>query len=161
MKPKIGVYLTDDVARRLHLAVGPGRTMSDIVNEAVDRFLDPTPDKGLGGELQKRLDQQAKVLRRLQRDVEVIAETLGVFVRYFLTITPPMPKREQAAAQKLGRERYAVFVKEIGKRLGSYSQRVCEVMQAATRTQEVAGAQTSGAAEPATPLPSAEEALDG
>ncbi len=42
MKPKIGVYLTNDVAKLLKLAVKrSGATKSDIVNEALARFLDP------------------------------------------------------------------------------------------------------------------------
>ena len=46
MKPKIGVYLTNDVAKLLKLAVRrSGATKSDIVNEALSRLLDPPPEK--------------------------------------------------------------------------------------------------------------------
>ena len=42
-----------------------------------------------------------------------MAETLALHIRQFLMITPPVPKSEQDAAMKLGRERYEVFVRQI------------------------------------------------
>lgn len=46
MKPKIGIYLTDDVAKRLKIAARrPGATKSGIVNEALDGFLGPAREK--------------------------------------------------------------------------------------------------------------------
>ena len=56
MKPKIGVYLTDDVAKLLKAAVRrSSETKSDIVNEALLRLLDPQPEKDPGGEVLRRL----------------------------------------------------------------------------------------------------------
>ena len=75
-----------------------------------------------------RLRGLAKRLRRIHREVEILAETLGLFVRYFLTITPPLPQSERHDAKILGRERYEVFVKQIAKRIASDSRLVAEVM---------------------------------
>jgi hypothetical protein len=44
-------------------------------------------------------------------------ETLALFVRYFLTITPPLPQSEQEPARLLGKERFQVFVAQVGRRL--------------------------------------------
>jgi hypothetical protein len=93
---KIGVYLTDDVARRFKIkASRPRMTKSGIVNVALDRLLNPTRDKEPANEVLQRLGGLAKRLRRIHREVEVVAETLAVFVRYFLMITPPLPQSEQ------------------------------------------------------------------
>lgn len=139
MKTKIGVYLTDDVARRLDQAVRGGRTKSDIVNAAIDRFLDPAPEKGRYAELLARLDAQKKRLRRICREVEVTAETLAVFVRYFLMVTPPLPESEQEEARQFGRARLEVFLKEVGRRVVSDGGWVADVMQPAARSHGADG----------------------
>jgi hypothetical protein len=40
-----------------------------------------------------------------------------VFVRFWLTSTPPLPDAALAAAQAKGRERYEGFVEALGRRL--------------------------------------------
>jgi hypothetical protein len=42
---------------------------------------------------------------------------LALFVRFWLTITPPLPADAQAAAQLKGRQRYEGFVEALGQRL--------------------------------------------
>ena len=135
MKPKIGVYLTNDAAKRLKLAARrSGATKSDIVNEALLRFLDPPPEKALGLEVLHRLDGLAKRIRRTHRDVEMVAEILALHIRQFLMITPPVPKVEQDAAMNRGRERYEVFLGQIAKRIASDRGMVEEIMEILAET---------------------------
>jgi hypothetical protein len=135
MKPKIGVYLTDDVAKLLKAAVRrSGATKSDIVNEALWRFLGPPPETDPGGEVLRRLDGLTNGLRRIHRDGEIMAETLALHIRQFLMITPPVPKVDQDAAMKLGRERYEVFIAQIAKRVASDSGMVQEIMDKIAET---------------------------
>jgi hypothetical protein len=54
---------------------------------------------------------------------------LSLFVRYFLTITPPLGEREQQPARALGKERFQVFVAQIGRRLASDRRLVSEVLE--------------------------------
>jgi len=130
MKPKIGVYLTDDVAKLLKAAVRrSGATKSDMVNEALLRFLDPPPEKDPVGEVLRRLDGLAKRIRRTHRDVEIVAEILALHIRQFLMITPPVPKVEQDVAMNRGRERYEVFLGQIAKRIASDNGMVEEIME--------------------------------
>lgn len=136
MKLKIGVYLTDDVAKLLKRAVKQsGATKSDIVNEALARFLDPAPENDPAEAVLRRLDGLAKAIRRLHRDVEIVAETLALHVRQFLMITPPVPKSEQQEAEKLGRERYEFFIAQIAKRITSDRGLVSEVMDRIAQTR--------------------------
>ena len=135
MKPKIGVYLTKDVAKRLQVAAKrSGATKSDIVNEALSRLLDPPPENDPREDVLRRLDRMAKGIRRIHRDVEIVAETLALHIRQFLMITPPVPKDDQDAVMKLGRERYQVFIAQIAKRVASDSGMVQEIMEKIAET---------------------------
>ena len=135
MKRKIGVYLTDDVAKRLRIAARrPGMTKSDIVNEALRRFLDPPPEKEYGEEVLGRLRGLAKRLRQVHRDVEIVAESFALFARYFLMINPPLPQSQQNAAEMLGRQRYEVFVRQIARRVASDRNLISDVMRTIVAT---------------------------
>jgi len=63
------------------------------------------------------LGQQAAFTRRIERDLRISTETLGLFVRFWLMITPPIAPEDQAAAQIKGRERFEGFVDTLGKRI--------------------------------------------
>jgi hypothetical protein len=129
MKPKLSVYLSDHVADRLALAAKrPGTNRSAIVNAALDRFLNPERDTSGDAALIRRLDRVSRQLDRLDRDSAVMAETLALFVRYYLTITPPLPSGDQNAARALGRERFEIFVAQVGKRVASGGRLVADVM---------------------------------
>ncbi len=129
MKPKLSVYLSDNVAKRLSLAASrPGTNKSAIVDSALDRFLNPERDQSGDAALIRRLDRMSRQLDRLDRDVSITAETVALFVRYYLTITPPLPSGDQDAARALGRERFEIFVAQIGKRVASGGRLVADVM---------------------------------
>src|SRR5690606_25472323 len=66
--------------------------------------------------------------------VAIVTETLSLYVRYFLTVTPPVPKTEQDAARALGRERFEVFVAQIGRRLASDHRLFSEVLETIVAT---------------------------
>jgi len=111
MKPKLSAYVSDSVAQRLELAAKrPGTNKSAIVDAALDRFLNPERDTSGDAALIRRLDRMSRQLVRADRDVSVLAETIALFIRYYLTITPPLPSQDQDAARALGRERFEMFV---------------------------------------------------
>lgn len=53
----------------------------------------------------------------MERDLGITAETLALFVRFWLTITPPLPSDAQAAAQTKERECFEGFIEALGRRL--------------------------------------------
>ena len=55
--------------------------------------------------------------RRLDRDQQITGEALALFIRFWLTATPPMPDDLREAAQAKGRERYRSFVETLARRL--------------------------------------------
>ena len=135
MKTKIGIYLSNDVARRFKVATRRlNATKSGLVNEALCRFFDPPPETDRNDEILRLLKELAKRLRRLQREIDVMTETLALFVRYFLMITPPLPESERTAAEALGRERYEIFVRQIAKRIASDNGLITDVMRSIVET---------------------------
>jgi hypothetical protein len=44
-------------------------------------------------------------------------ETTALFVRFWLTTTPPLPDSAKTVAQAKGRERYEGFVEALGRRI--------------------------------------------
>jgi hypothetical protein len=97
MTLKIGVYLTDDVARRFRVALKrSGMTKSALVNEALAHLLDPLPANEPGQEELRVLSAVLKRVRQVQREGLVLTETLALFIRYFLMVTPPLPESVNA-----------------------------------------------------------------
>jgi hypothetical protein len=54
---------------------------------------------------------------------------LALFVRFWLTVTPPLPDTAQPAAQARGRERYDGFVEALGRRLAKGQTLAQEISQ--------------------------------
>jgi hypothetical protein len=65
----------------------------------------------------KRLDQQDRRLVRLEHDVGIAVETLALFIRFWLTTTPPLPEPAAKAARAQAGTRYDNFVTALGCRL--------------------------------------------
>ena len=66
----------------------------------------------------KRLDQLDRRMTRMERDLGIAVETLAVFVRFWLTTSPPLPEPAQAAARAKAGERYDAFVAALGRHSG-------------------------------------------
>ena len=88
-----------------------------VVETALDSYLSPDGADRLEAALARRLDRMARQLERLERHVTISNETLALFVRFWLTHTPPLPDTAQTAAQAKGRERYDGFIEAVGRRL--------------------------------------------
>ncbi|UYN94109.1 MAG: ribbon-helix-helix domain-containing protein [Enhydrobacter sp.] len=88
-----------------------------IVETALDSFLSPDASERLEGALGRRLDRLTRQVERLERHVTITNEALALFVRFWLTATPPLPDTAQPAAQAKGRERYEGYVEALGRRL--------------------------------------------
>jgi hypothetical protein len=90
MYPKVAVHLTDDVAARFAMAAKrPGTTKFKIVNDALDLFLDPTRKKHLAANIAGSQRNLSREVRLVHRDLDIVAETIALFPRYCLTVTPP------------------------------------------------------------------------
>jgi hypothetical protein len=129
-KKRYSVLLPQELAERFERVAGLRHgSKSAIVEEALDRRLNPDKYPFIGDALLRRLDEQSRSIATLKRDTVIIAEMVSLFVRYFLTITPPLGEREQQPARALGKERFQVFVAQIGRRLASDRRLVSEVLE--------------------------------
>ena len=88
-----------------------------VVETALASHLSPDGADRLEAALARRLDRMTRQIERLERHVTISNEALALFVRFWLTSTPPLPDATQAAAQAKGKERYDGFVEALGRRV--------------------------------------------
>lgn len=120
MRSRMNVYFPPDLLRQIDdLAMRKRISRSSIVEAAVASFLSPDGADQREAAYTRRLDRMSRQLMRLERDLGVTAETLALFVRFWLTITPPLDPEAHASAQAKGRERFEGFVETLGRRLQS------------------------------------------
>ena len=98
-------------------AARKGVTQSLVLEMALASHLSPDGADRLEAALARRLDRMTRQMERIERHVDISNEALAVFVRFWLTSTPPLPDAALPAAQTKGRERYEGFVEAVGRRL--------------------------------------------
>jgi predicted transcriptional regulator len=110
--------LPPDLAKKLADYAARKRVPQALVVEtALASHLSPDGADRLEAALARRLDRMTRQIERLERHVKISNEAIALFVRFWLTSTPPLPDTAQAAAQTKGRERYEGFVEALGRRL--------------------------------------------
>lgn len=118
MRKRLNLYLTDDCAERVDaLSAGQGITKSGVVEAALIAFFSGDDGPNQEGAYLRRLDRMSSQLGKLDRDLLIGIETLALFIRYQLAVTPALPERDQRAARAQGKERFERFVDSLGRRL--------------------------------------------
>jgi hypothetical protein len=117
-KEHLSVYLDAEVmAQLIELAGQKNRPKSLIAEAAITSFLTPDDSDRREAALVRRLDLLTRQGERLERDLSIAAEAIALFIRFWLTVTPPLPESAQAAAHAKGRERFEYFLETLGRRL--------------------------------------------
>ncbi|MFQ3452415.1 CopG family transcriptional regulator [Bradyrhizobium sp. UFLA01-814] len=117
-KAQMSVYLDQDVMKALSAyAARREQPMSLIAEAAIASFLSPDADERREAAIAKRLDQVDRRIARLERDMGISVETMALFVRFWLTTTPPLPEPAAKAARAQAGARYDNFVAALGRRL--------------------------------------------
>ena len=98
-------------------AARKGVTQSLVLEAALASPLSPDGADRLEAALARRLDRMTRQMERIERHVDISNEALAVFVRFWLTSTPPLPDAALPAAQAKGRERYEGYIEVVGRRL--------------------------------------------
>jgi hypothetical protein len=118
MRTRMNVYFPPELLRQLiDLADRKRLSRSSVVEAAVTSFLSPDGADRTEAAFTRRLDRLSRQIQRLERDLSIATETLALFIRFWLTITPQLPADAQAAARAKGRERFEGFVEALGRRL--------------------------------------------
>ncbi|MGE0521655.1 MAG: CopG family transcriptional regulator [Variibacter sp.] len=117
-KARLSVYLDPDLMRSLaDFAARRDKSRSLITEAAIASFLSPDADERREAAIAKRLDGIDRRMQRLERDTGIAVETMALFVRFWLSSTPPLPDATQAAARAKAGERYDGFLNALGRRL--------------------------------------------
>lgn len=107
MRTKHTFRLPPDLASQLADYAGRKRVPQALVVEtALTSYLSPDNAERMEAALGRRLDRLTRQVERLERHVTIANEALALFVRFWLTVTSPLPDTAQTAAQAKGRERY-------------------------------------------------------
>ena len=117
MKVRQNLYIDREISDALEaLASGPGANKSRLVNDAVASWLARRGTREVDDLLKGRLDRMSREIAGARRDLEVLLESLSLFVRYQLTVTAPLPDAD-TAARAVGRDRFEAFVAQVGRQL--------------------------------------------
>jgi hypothetical protein len=117
-KEQLSVYLDPEVMAQLsELASQKNQPKSVIAEAAIGSFLTPDDSDRREAALVRRLDLLTRQSERLERNLSIAVEAIALFIKFWLTVTPPLPDSAQAAAQAKGRERFEFFLETLGRRL--------------------------------------------
>jgi E3 ubiquitin-protein ligase DOA10 len=111
-KARHQLFLDADLSEKLEaLAAKPGTSKSAILADAIATWI----NRRGSNELDDRFGLQ---LNRIERDQQVLLESLALYVRYQLTVTAPLPEADQVG-RAVGRDRFQAFVDQVGRQLAA------------------------------------------
>lgn len=113
------LFLPKPLSERLEaLAAKPGATKSAILTDAVTAWLNRRAASELDDRFGLRLDRLSTALARIERDGQVVLETLALFIRFELSIQAPLAENDQAG-RAIGRDRFEAFVTQVGRQIAA------------------------------------------
>jgi len=117
-RTRLNIFIEPEHAKRLdRLAAHKGVSKSAVIAAALASFLSPEGGDQREAAIAKRLDRLSRQFDRLERDQNILIETVALYVRYFLTVSIPVPEGQQEAARAQGRARFAQFIEQLGRHL--------------------------------------------
>lgn len=119
MKVRQNLYIDRELSDALEaLATGPGANKSRLVNDAIASWLARRATKEVDDLFKHRLDRMSREQALVRRDLEILLESLSLFVRYQLMVTPPLPENDPAAIA-IGHDRFDKFLSQLGRQLAT------------------------------------------
>ena len=91
--------------------------MLKALADALTAWLNRQAASELENKFSQRLDRMSLALGRVERDGHVLLESLALFIRYYLTVSTPVPESHQDAARAQGKARFEQFVEQLGRHL--------------------------------------------
>lgn len=117
-RTRLNIFLSPEHAARLKaLATMRGVSQSSIVNTALNCFMSPDGGDQREAAMTKRLDRLNRQFDKLERDQNILIETLAIYVQYFLSVSQPIPEVHREAARAQGRQRYRQFIEQLANHL--------------------------------------------
>jgi hypothetical protein len=111
---RVQAYVEPELARRLvQRRMTMGASESGIVRSSLVQYLDGSSDMEL---LLRRLDRLGRADERLQRDLELLSESFGAFLRTWFAHTPALPEDAKGFARATAERRYRQLIEHVGQR---------------------------------------------
>ncbi|MEN5083102.1 CopG family transcriptional regulator [Bosea sp. TWI1241] len=119
-KSRMNVYFEPDLLKKVEaLALRRNVSKSAVIEAAVASFLSADASERLEAVFARRMDKLGRQVDGLDEDLAILGETLSLFIRFWLTVTPPLPDSAQASARAKGAERFDGFLQSLGRRLSN------------------------------------------
>lgn len=119
-KTRMNVYFDPDLLKKVEaLALRRNVSKSAVVEAAVSSFLSADASERLEAVFARRMDRIGRQIDGMDEDLAIVGETLSLFIRFWLTVTPPLPDSAQASARAKGSERFEGFLQTLGRRLAT------------------------------------------
>lgn len=119
-KTRMNVYFEPDLLKKVEaLALRRNLSKSAVIEAAVASFLSADASERLESVFARRMDKLGRQVDGLDEDLAILGETLSLFIRFWLTVTPPLPDSAQASARAKGSERFDGFLQSLGRRLAT------------------------------------------
>ncbi len=117
-RSRLNVYLERAHEIRLtELAAAKRASKSSIIATALYAYLSPEGNERRTTATAKRIERLSVQFERLERDQAILIETLALFIRHHLSITPAVPESHQDAARAQGRARFNQFIEQLARHL--------------------------------------------
>ena len=117
-KTRMNVYFEPDLLKQVEaLALRRNVSKSAVIEAAVASLLSADASERLEAVFARRMDRIDRQIAGMDEDVAIMGETLALFIRFWLTVTPPLPDSAQASAK--GVERFEGFLQSLGRRLAT------------------------------------------
>ena len=118
MKPRLHPYVSQDNYDRVRaMAARPNETESSVVDRALSFYFVGRHDDLRDAAILRRLDRLTSQFSRLERNDLILTESNALFVRYFMTMTQPVPPSQMDAARAQGAARLERFVESLAQGL--------------------------------------------
>ncbi len=119
-KTRMNVYFDPALLKKVDaLATRRNISKSAVVEAAVASFLSADASERMEAALSRRMDKLSRQIDGLDEDLAILGETVSLFVRFWLTVTPPLTEAAQASARAKGAERFEGFLQTLGRRLAT------------------------------------------
>ncbi|MBB2169687.1 ribbon-helix-helix protein, CopG family [Gluconacetobacter aggeris] len=117
---RLNIYFDPDILKQLEArAARRDLSKSALVETAVLSFLTDDAAERQEAATSRRLDRMSRQIAGLEEDISILAETLTLFIRFWLTSTPPLPESARASARAMGLERFEGFLTALERRLAT------------------------------------------
>lgn len=128
MRRRHEFYLDEDLSDRLStMAAKPGSSKTAIMTDALRAYFERGAASELDERFKARLDKQSMQLARIERDQQIVAESVALLARFQFMVTAPVPDSDRAA-RALAQERFKGFLEQVSRRIANRRGLIADVL---------------------------------